>query len=58
MLGAIFLLAALLVFGAIAVGSGVFGTLLQRSPRARRALNWLAGTVFVGLAARLATAQR
>ena len=57
-LGAVFILATLLVFGAIAVGSGLFGTLLQRSARARRALNWLAGTVFVGLAARLATAQR
>jgi threonine/homoserine/homoserine lactone efflux protein len=57
-LGAVFILSTLLVFGAIAVGSGLFGTLLQRSARARRALNWLAGTVFVGLAARLATAQR
>ena len=57
-LGTVFILATLLVFGAIAVGSGLFGTLLQRSARARRALNWLAGTVFVGLAARLATAQR
>lgn len=57
-LGAIFILATLLVFGAIALGSGLFGTLLQRSMRARRALNWLAGTVFVALAARLATAQR
>jgi threonine/homoserine/homoserine lactone efflux protein len=57
-LGAVFILATLLVFGAIAVGSGLFGTLLQRSARARRALNWLAATVFVGLAARLATAQR
>ena len=57
-LGAIFILATLLVFGAIALGSGLFGTLLQRSARARRALNWLAATVFVALAARLATAQR
>lgn len=57
-LGALFMLATLLVFGAIALGSGLFGTLLQRSARARRALNWLAATVFVALAARLATAQR
>jgi threonine/homoserine/homoserine lactone efflux protein len=57
-LGAIFILATLLVFGAIALGSGLFGTLLQRSARARRALNWLAATVFIALAARLATAQR
>lgn len=57
-LGALFMLATLLVFGAIALGSGLFGRLLQRSARARRALNWLAATVFVALAARLATAQR
>lgn len=57
-LGAVFMLATLLVFGAIAWFSGLFGTLLLRSTRARRALNWFAGTVFAGLAVRLATAQR
>lgn len=57
-LGAVFILATLLVFGAIAVFSGAFGALLQGSARAQRALNWLAGAVFLGLAARLATAQR
>lgn len=57
-LGAVFIVAAFLVFGAIACFSGLFGTLLQRSARAQRALNWLAGLVFIGLAARLVTAQR
>lgn len=57
-LGAVFIVAALLVFGAIACFSGVFGRLLQQSARAQRALNWLAGVVFLGLAVRLATAQR
>ncbi len=56
--GALFIVATLLVFGAIACFSGAFGALLQRSARAQRALNWLAGTVFLALAARLATAQR
>jgi threonine/homoserine/homoserine lactone efflux protein len=57
-LGAVFIAATLLVFGAIAWFSGSFGAVLQRSARARRALNWLAGVVFLGLALRLATAQR
>ena len=51
-------LATLLVFGAIACFSGVFGTLLQRSARAQTALNRVAGLVFLGLAVRLATSQR
>lgn len=57
-LGLLFIVATLLVFGAIALGSGLFGTLLLRSPRAQRALNWFAGAVFLGLAVRLATSQR
>lgn len=57
-LGAVFIAATLLVFGAIAWFSGSFGAILQRSARAQRALNWLAGAVFLGLAVRLATAQR
>ena len=56
--GAVFGLATLLVFGAIACFSGVFGAVLQRSARAQWWLNRLAGVVFLGLAVRLATAQR
>ncbi|SDM20800.1 Threonine/homoserine/homoserine lactone efflux protein [Oryzisolibacter propanilivorax] len=58
LLGLVFMLATLLVFGAIACFSGAFGTLLQRSARAQRLLNRTAGLVFLGLALRLATAQR
>ena len=58
LLGLVFMLATLLVFGAIACFSGVFGALLQRSVRARLLLNRFAGLVFLGLAVRLATAQR
>jgi threonine/homoserine/homoserine lactone efflux protein len=58
LLGGIFIVATLIVFSAIAYFSGAFGTLLIRSARAQRWLNWLAGTVFVGLAVKLATAQR
>ena len=57
-LGMVFMLATLLVFGAIAGYSGVFGTLLQRSARAQTVLNRVAGLVFLGLAVRLATVDR
>lgn len=57
-LGVVFMCATLLVFGAIACFSGVFGTLLQRSARAQTVLNRVAGIVFLGLAVRLATVDR
>ncbi|WP_416401694.1 LysE family translocator [Alicycliphilus denitrificans] len=57
-LGLVFMLATFLVFGAVACFSGAFGALLQRSARARLLLNRVAGLVFLGLALRLATAQR
>jgi threonine/homoserine/homoserine lactone efflux protein len=56
--GVVFMLATLLVFGSIACFSGLFGTLLMRSARAQTWLNRVAGLVFLGLAVRLATAQR
>jgi len=57
-LGALFMLATLLVFGAIAFFSGAFGQMLQKSVRAQLWLNRIAGTVFVGLAMRLVFSQR
>ena len=57
-LGLVFIVATLLVFGAIACFSGVFGSLLLRSPRAQQRLNQVAGFVFLGLAVGLATLQR
>ena len=57
-LGVVFMLSTFLVFGAIACFSGAFGALLQRSARAQRMLNRVAGLVFLGLAVRLATAER
>ena len=57
-LGATFMLATFLVFGAVAYFSGWFGGLLQRSARAQRWLNRMAALVFVGLAVRLATLQK
>lgn len=57
-LGAVFMLATLLVFGAIAWFSGMLGERMQTSQRARRILNGAAGTVFVGLAIKLALSGR
>lgn len=57
-LGAVFIVATLLVFGSIAWFAGTVGGWLRRSRRTRRALDLAAGTVFVALAARLALAQR
>ncbi|MFD2752759.1 LysE family translocator [Comamonas terrae] len=57
-LGCVFMLAALLVFGSIACASGLFGELLLRSARAQRWLNRIAATVFGALALKLALTQR
>ena len=57
-LGALFMLAALVVFGAIALAAGRLGAWLRRSPAVQRVMNVVAGLVFVGLAARLATVER
>ena len=57
-LGAVFILATILVFGTIAVLAGMLGNLLGRSATIQRALNWLAGSVFIGLATVLAVARR
>lgn len=58
LLGGLFMLATLLVFGAVALFSGAIGERLQRSVQAQLWLNRLAGIVFLGLAARLLVTQR
>jgi threonine/homoserine/homoserine lactone efflux protein len=57
-LGGLFMLATLMVFGAIAYFSGMVGKRLQGSATAQRALNVGAGVVFIGLAVRLVFSQR
>jgi len=57
-LGALFMLATLLVFGAIALAAGSLRSLLLRTPRAQVALNRAAALVFVGLALRLALVRQ
>jgi threonine/homoserine/homoserine lactone efflux protein len=56
-LGALFMLATLLVFGAIALAGGSLRAWLLRSPAAQVGMNRVAALVFVGLAARLALAK-
>jgi threonine/homoserine/homoserine lactone efflux protein len=57
-LGALFILATLVTFGAISYFAAVLGQRLRGSARAQRWMNRGAGTVFAGLALRLALAQR
>jgi threonine/homoserine/homoserine lactone efflux protein len=57
-LGGIFIIATILVFGAIALIGGTLGEWLNRSERAQRIMNWAAGTIFIGIALKLVTAER
>ncbi len=57
-LGAVFIIAALLVFGAIAWSAGFLGEWLKGSANAQVIMNRVAGTVFAGLAIRLAISER
>jgi len=56
--GLLFSGSALVVFSAIALGGGLLGGWLQRTPQAQRWLNRVAAAIFVAMAARLATAVR
>jgi len=58
LLGAVFIAVAFLLFSAIACFAGLLGERLKGSPRAQVLLNYLAGTVFVALALRLAVSER
>jgi threonine/homoserine/homoserine lactone efflux protein len=55
LLGGIFILATILIFGAIALLAGTLGSWLARSNKAQIVMNRVAGVVFVGLALKLAT---
>ena len=57
-LGGLFILATLVVFGAISLLAGGLGTWLRRSPRVQQWLNRAAGTIFAVLAIKLAVASR
>lgn len=57
-LGGVFILSTLLVMGGIALLAGTLGQWMGRSQKAQRVMNRVAGVVFLGLALKLATAQR
>lgn len=57
-LGLVFIVATILVFGGVALLAGSLGERFNRSVTAQRAMNWLAGTVFIGLALKLVTSER
>lgn len=58
LLGLVFIVATLLVFGAVALLAGTLGGWLARTPRAQIIMNRIAGTVFAALALKLASAER
>jgi threonine/homoserine/homoserine lactone efflux protein len=57
-LGGIFIMATILVFGTVALVGGALGEWLNRSMRAQRIANWVAGAVFVGLALKLVSTEK
>ena len=56
--GGLFIVATLVVFGSIAWFAGFLGEWLKGSARAQIIMNRVAGTVFTGLALRLAISER
>ena len=57
LLGVVFMLSTLLVFGLLSLLAGSIGEWLGKSPGAQRVLHALAGIVFIGLALRLLVTQ-
>ncbi len=58
LLGGVFIVSTILVFGGIAILAGSIGQWLNRSDLAQSILNKVAGTVFLGLALKLVTTKR
>jgi threonine/homoserine/homoserine lactone efflux protein len=58
LLGCLFIISTILVFGSIALLSGTLGQWLNRSTRTQNVLNKIAATVFSGLALKLATTRQ
>jgi threonine/homoserine/homoserine lactone efflux protein len=57
-LGGLFVVSTLLVFGGVSCIAGWLGTLLRTSKRPERILNRVAGTVFLCLAIKLVLSER
>ncbi|TRZ65155.1 MAG: LysE family translocator [Rhodocyclaceae bacterium] len=58
LLGGVFIISTLLVFGGVALLAGTLGEWLKHSDKAQRVINRVAGTVFILLALKLASAER
>ncbi|NTV50580.1 MAG: LysE family translocator [Geobacteraceae bacterium] len=58
LLGGAFMIATMIVFGAISLLAGVFGEQFRKSAFAQKILNRAAAGIFAGLALKLALAQR
>ena len=58
LLGGVFIVSTILVFGSIALLAGSIGRWLNRSPKTQVIMNRMAGVVFVGLALKLATVRQ
>jgi threonine/homoserine/homoserine lactone efflux protein len=58
LLGAVFILATIIIFGTVAMAAGSIGQWLAKSPKAQIILNRVAGTVFAALALKLVTTHR
>lgn len=58
LLGGVFIIATIIVFGAISVLAGIFGDKFRESAFAQKVLNRAAAGIFAGLALKLALAQR
>jgi threonine/homoserine/homoserine lactone efflux protein len=58
LLGGVFIIATILIFGMIAMLAGTIGGWLTRSPGTQVVMNRIAGVVFVGLALKLVTIKQ
>jgi len=58
LLGGIFIIATIVIFGAISLLAGVFGEYFRKSAFAQKLLNRTAGAIFAALALKLALVQR
>jgi threonine/homoserine/homoserine lactone efflux protein len=57
MLGLLFILATVIVFGSIALMAGTIKDILFGSEKTKRIIDWLAASVFAGLAVKLAVSE-
>lgn len=58
LLGGVFIVSTIIVFGSIALLAGTIGPWLNRSPKTQLVMNRVAGVVFVGLALKLVTVKQ